>query len=434
MKKRVLAFLCALLLLTGAVPFASAQEGESLRAADTLSTLSLVNGTSAGNYALESPATRAQAAVLLVRLAGAEKSAAASQWISGYRDVPAWAADAVHYAVYRNWIGSPASSGLDFHPNQAITADEWFTLLLRMLGYDDAAGDFTAGDAALFAQHIGLTSLAYTDTLTRGDLFVIMENALSFSYKDGSATIISHLVDCGAVSRASANALGLLNQILTPRQVADRCTAAVFSLDNYAQQIEVDAQMPSANASGFFISADGLAVTNYHSIDGAIYATATLSTGEVYPIERVVYYDPSMDIAVIQVSKTSLDHCTTSAFAYLDIAPSGTGDVRPGDTVHTISNPLGLGLAISTGIISATNRQVEGYALPCLMSTADISQGSSGGALLNALGQVIGITSGAYAYGNSMYLAVPIDPVISADLSVQGWTLKEVKTREAHAA
>lgn len=53
---------------------------------------------------------------------------------------------------------------------------------------------------------------------------------------------------------------------------------------------------------------------------------------------------------------------------------------------------------------------------------------------MNALGQVIGVTSGAYTYGNSMYLAVPIDPVLSADLTVQGWTLKEVKERESQAA
>ena len=179
-----------------------------------------------------------------------------------------------------------------------------------------------------------------------------------FSYKDGSATVISRLVDGGTVSRASANALGLLDPDLTPRQVADRCTAAVFRLDSYENQMEVDVQIPAANASGFFISTDGLAVTNYHSIDGAIYATATLSTGEVYPIERVIYYDAGIDIAVIQVSKTSLDHRTTSAFACLEIAPSGTGDVRPGDTVHTISNPLGLGLAVSTGCLLYTSRCV----------------------------------------------------------------------------
>lgn len=431
MKKRVLAFLCALLLLTGAVPFAAAQEGETLRAADALHTLGLINGTGASGYALESPATRAQAAVLLVRLAGAQQNAAADNWFSGYRDVPAWASRAVHYAVHQGWIDSPASAGLDFHPDTAITADEWFTFLLRMLGYDDAAGDFSPDSAALFAQHIGLTPQASTGSLSRGQLFVLLESALSFSYKDGSATVISRLIDRGIVSRAAANALGFLSPVLTARQVAERYTAAAFHLDVYTRQIELDIDMPMVNASGFFISADGLAVTNYHTIEDSVHAVATLSTGEVYPVQRVLYYDPDADIAVIQISKTSRSGHVTSAFAHLDIAPSGTRDVRPGDPVYTLSDPLGMGLAVSSGIISATNRDVERYSVPCLMSTADISQGSSGGALLNALGQVIGVTSGAYTYGNSMYLAVPIDPVLSADLTGEGWTIREIKEREA---
>ena len=431
MKKRVLAFLCALLLLTGAVPFAAAQEGETLRAADALHTLGLINGTGTSGYALESPATRAQAAVLLVRLAGAQQDAAADNWFSGYRDVPAWASRAVHYAVHQGWIDSPASAGLDFHPDTAITADEWFTFLLRMLGYDDAAGDFSPDSAALFAQHIGLTPQASTGSLSRGQLFVLLESALSFSYKDGSATVISRLIDRGIVSRAAANALGFLSPVLTARQVAERYTAAAFHLDVYTRQIELDIDMPMVNASGFFISADGLAVTNYHTIEDSVHAVATLSTGEVYPVQRVLYYDPDADIAVIQISKTSRSGHVTSAFAHLDIAPSGTRDVRPGDEVYTLSDPLGMGLAVSSGIISATNRDVERYSVPCLMSTADISQGSSGGALLNALGQVIGVTSGAYTYGNSMYLAVPIDPVLSADLTGEGWTIREIKEREA---
>lgn len=431
MKKRVLAFLCALLLLTGAVPFAAAQEGETLRAADALHTLGLINGTGTSGYALESPATRAQAAVLLVRLAGAQQDAAADNWFSGYRDVPAWASRAVHYAVHQGWIDSPASAGLDFHPDTAITADEWFTFLLRMLGYDDAAGDFSPDSAALFAQHIGLTPQASTGSLSRGQLFVLLESALSFSYKDGSATVISRLIDRGIVSRAAANALGFLSPVLTARQVAERYTAAAFHLDVYTRQIELDIDMPMVNASGFFISADGLAVTNYHTIEDSVHAVATLSTGEVYPVQRVLYYDPDADIAVIQISKASRSGHVTSAFAHLDIAPSGTRDVRPGDPVYTLSDPLGMGLAVSSGIISATNRDVERYSVPCLMSTADISQGSSGGALLNALGQVIGVTSGAYTYGNSMYLAVPIDPVLSADLTGEGWTIREIKEREA---
>ena len=104
----------------------------------------------------------------------------------------------------------------------------------------------------------------------------------------------------------------------------------------------------------------------------------------------------------------------------------GTGDIRDGDRVYALGNPLGLGLAVSEGIISSTARPVERYALPCVMNTADISSGSSGGALMNVYGQVIAVTSGAYTYGNSMYLAVPTDPVLSADLTAPGRTLAEV--------
>ena len=217
-------------------------------------------------------------------------------------------------------------------------------------------------------------------------------DALSFSYRDGSATVIGRLVSQGTVSRAAANALGLLTPALTARQVADRCAAAVFRLDTSA--------------------------------------TATLSTGDVYEVERVIYYDPDIDIAVIRVSHAALKGHDTSAFATLDIADSGTGDLRAGDTVYAIGNPLGLGLAVSSGIVSATQRDVERYALPCVMSTADISEGSSGGALLNVYGQVVAVTSGAYVYGNSMYLAVPIDPILTADLTGEGLTLPEVLEAE----
>ena len=146
-------------------------------------------------------------------------------------------------------------------------------------------------------------------------------------------------------------------------------------------------------------------------------------------MEEVIWYDVDIDIAVLRISRTSTARKTTSAFACLELA--GTEDIRPGDTVYTLGNPLGLGLAVSSGIVSATARDVDRYALPCVMNTADISQGSSGGALLNVYGQVIAVTSGAYTYGNNMYLAVPVDPVMSADLTVQGKTLAEVVRIEA---
>ena len=383
MKKRLFALLCALVLLTTAIPSAGALAGEANRSADILSTLGLVNGTTNAGYDLTAPATRAQAAVLLVRLAGAEEAAAADPWFAGYRDVPAWCKDAVDYATHQGWL--TGITPLDFQPNTAITANAWCTSLLRMLGYSDENGDFSVSDAALFAQRIGLISVAYSGALTRGDMFEIARDALTFSYKDGSGTLIEHLVDSGCTSRSAASALGLLAPELTARQVADRHMAAVFRLDLY--------------------------------------------TGEVYPVEKVLYYDAAIDIAVLQVSPTSTTGKTTSAFAFLELA--GTHDIRAGDTVYALGNPLGLGLAVSSGIISATARDVERYALPCVMSSADISQGSSGGALLNVYGQVIAVTSGAYLYGNNMYLSVPVDPVLTADLSGEGLTLKQVADIQA---
>ena len=426
MKKQLAAILCALLLMVSALPAASALEGEALRAADTLATLGLVDDAASDP---ESPATRSQAAVLLVNLAGAEAEAAAQSGSSAFQDVPAAIAGAVNYAAGQGWISGVTAT--EFRPNEPLTANAWAAFLLRMLGWSDADGDFVISGAAAFAQRIGLFPTAYTGALSQGDLWETAAAALSFSYREGDDTVITRLVDSGAVSRSAANALGLLNPALTARQIADRCAAAVFQLNLYETDAAWRNDTPTGEASGFFISADGLAVTNYHSIDGATRATVTLSTGDLYEVESVVYYDPDIDIAVIRVSRDALEGDSTTAFACLEIAPSGTGDLRMGDTVYALGSPLGLGLAVSSGVVSATEREVERYALPCVMSTADISEGSSGGALLNACGQVVAVTSGAFLYGNSMYLAVPIDPVLSADLTGQGQTLAQVAAAEA---
>lgn len=427
MKKRILAMLCALLLLAGALPAASALEGEAERAADTLAALNLLSGS----YALKDPATRAQAAVLLVRLAGAEKSAAASTaGRSSFRGAPDWALPSIAYAARQGWITSTTAQG--FHAETTVTGDDFCAMLLRMLGYSEKAGDFTAGDAARFARHIGLTARTYQGALTRGDVFQIMRDALTFSYRDGSGTVAERLVSAGVCTKASASALGLLDRELTAREAADRHMAAVFCLNVYERQKEIDAKTPSSNASGFFISAEGLAVTNYHSIEDGIYAQVILATGEVYPVESVLFYDPEIDIAVIQVSRTSEEGGTTSGFAWLELV--GTADARPGDVVYTLGNPLGMGLAVSSGIIGSTDRPVEGYTLPCIINTADISHGSSGGTLLNVYGQVLAVTTGAYTRGNNMYIAVPVDPVMTADLTANRWTLEEVKEIETARA
>ena len=420
--------LCALLLTTSALPSASALVGESIRSADTLATLGIVRGVSSSDYALNDLATRAQAAVLLVRLAGCEQKAAADPWYAGFRDLPAWAADSIDYAVHQEWITRGAQ--LDFFPSAPATAADVCTALLRLLGYSDPQ-DFDPAQANVFAHRIGLISQPAEGPLHRADLFAILRDALVFPAKDSGKTPAEQLVANGTVPRATASALGLLDAPLTARQIADRHSAASVLLNCYGTQEEIDKKEPSSSASAFLVSPDGLALTNFHSIEGAIYAEGQLVTGEAYPVERVIWYDADMDLAIIRLSKRSTALKRTSSFASLEVV--GTTDLRVGDQVYAMGNPLGLGLSVTEGIVSAVGHHVERYALPCIVSTADISRGSSGGALLNAYGQVVSITSGAYSYGNSMYLSVPADPFFDADLSAEGITLSELKALDIHS-
>ena len=420
MKKNFFALALAGLLLICAVP-AQALTGEGTRAAQTLSALNVVRGA----YNVDDPATRAQAAVLLVRLAGAEKAANADRTRIPFQDVPAYAVQSVRYAYGQGWLNGV--TGDTFGASQAITTKSYCAALMRMLGYTNA--DFSYENSIAFARHMAVISRNYGDSLTRGDLFELTAGALYAAYKDSDDTVVDRLIASGTASAATADSLGLYKQELTVRQAADRLTAAVFQLSMYEEAKGYNPDEPDSNASGFFISGDGLAVTNYHAIKGCSAGIVTLISGEQYPVEKVLYYDEGIDIAVLRIGTKSIAGVETPGFVHLEMALRDT--LRAGDEVYTIGSPLGLGLAISTGILSDTSRVVSGYDAPCIMSTADISQGSSGGALLNVYGQVVGVTSGAFIFGNNMYLAVAIDPVLSADLTVEGQTLEQVKQFEA---
>ncbi len=386
MKRKLLAALCALALCISLIPSAGALSGEERRTADKLRALGLLDGASA--LQLNAAVSQSQAADILARLGEYTAETAAD-------------------------------------PEAPVTANAFFAMLLQMLGYQEAAGDFAADDAARFARRIGITTQDYTSGgFTQGDMCCIVWDVLFFRCKDSEDTVLQQLMNRGSVTYLQATALGLLNPELTARQIYDRCSAAVFQLDCWKENSKKTEEVPApdATASGFFLDSSGIAVTNFHSIEYVTYAVATLVTGEQYAVEEVLYVNKKADIAILQVSRTSLDGAETSAFAHLELPE--TDDVRAGDAAYAISCPLGAGLAISDGIISDSSRPVERYALPCILNTASISQGSSGGALLNAYGEVIGITSGAYLYGNEMYLAVPLVPALETDLMYIGTPLR----------
>ena len=140
----------------------------------------------------------------------------------------------------------------------------------------------------------------------------------------------------------------------------------------------------------------------------------------------MLFADPDADLALLRISKTSEDGKTeVPFFSFLEIAEEPA--LRRGDRIYTLGVPLGITPAISEGIVSATDHQVSKFSAPCVVNTADISHGSSGGALLNVYGHVVGVTSGAYEAGNSLYISVSLSPILETDWEAEGITLAELK-------
>ena len=102
--------------------------------------------------------------------------------------------------------------------------------------------------------------------------------------------------------------------------------------------VDTDCKTQYGSASGFFISADGVAVTNYHAIRDHYGAKATLVSGETYPVLGVISADPARDLAVIRIGRTAESGGTIAKFPYLTLGRSAL--VEEGDTVYAIGSPL----------------------------------------------------------------------------------------------
>ena len=140
--------------------------------------------------------------------------------------------------------------------------------------------------------------------------------------------------------------------------------------------------------SGFVIDKDGYIVTNYHVIESARQIEVNFS-GDDRVQATIVGVDPSTDLALLKINAQA---------RALTPLPLGDSDaVRVGDAVVAIGNPFGLERTVTAGIVSALQREItspNGYTIDKVIQTdAGINQGNSGGPLLNAQGEVIGVNS-----------------------------------------
>ena len=155
--------------------------------------------------------------------------------------------------------------------------------------------------------------------------------------------------------------------------------------------------------SGFLIHSDGYVVTNAHVIDRAAECKVTFSDGTELPAEEVAS-DRKHDLAVLKVD-------AKRPLPFLKMGRSD--DLMAGETVIAIGNPLGYQHTVTTGIISALDRELrfsENLVYSGLIQTdASINPGNSGGPLLNVVGELIGINSAIRGDAQNIGFAIPID-------------------------
>jgi S1-C subfamily serine protease len=140
--------------------------------------------------------------------------------------------------------------------------------------------------------------------------------------------------------------------------------------------------------SGIAIDANGTILTNYHVVENAVKVTVSFEKGKAVEA-KVVGTDPSNDLAILRIS--------TDGLTVHPLTLGDSSDVQVGDPVYAIGNPFDLERTLTTGVISALQRQItapNGFTIDNVLQTdAPINPGNSGGPLLNVNGEVIGINS-----------------------------------------
>ncbi|MGB3800295.1 MAG: trypsin-like peptidase domain-containing protein [Lewinella sp.] len=170
-------------------------------------------------------------------------------------------------------------------------------------------------------------------------------------------------------------------------------------------------EVESGSGSGFLWDRDGHVITNFHVINGANTSSiaVTLSNGKTYNAS-VVGFEKEKDLAVLKID--------APASELQPIRVGSSQSIRVGQSVFAIGNPFGLDQTLTTGIVSALDREIRSQAgVPikgAIQTDAAINPGNSGGPLLNSDGELIGVNTSIYSPSGAsagIGFSIPVDVV-----------------------
>ncbi len=214
----------------------------------------------------------------------------------------------------------------------------------------------------------------------------------------GGAGVAAVVVDGHGSSSATTTAAAERSTVRPVAATTDDTAKNVYDdAKDAVAYISAQTDQGTATGSGFVVSSDGKIITNEHVVDGATSVTVKLGTSGKEQTAQVLGADASKDLALLKVDAGST---TLHALSFGD-----SSNLQVGDNVYAIGNPYGLDHTLTSGIVSALNRDIQapsGATIPGAIQTdAALNPGNSGGPLLDADGKVVGVNSQIASAGTS---------------------------------
>jgi S1-C subfamily serine protease len=231
-------------------------------------------------------------------------------------------------------------------------------------------------------------------TSSNSKVVTVDSNGKLKGLKSGTAKVIVTTVNG---NKKASIEIKVIPKKLTAKEIFSKSTNAVGYVECYGADDQV-----VASGSGFLIDKNGTFLTNFHVIYDSetpiSYVNIEFGDGEIFEnVTDVSNYDQGRDIAELKISGAEKR-------PYLKLGDDSK--LVTGETVFAIGSPYGLENTISQGIVSSKSREIDGYNF--IQISVPIDHGSSGGALINEFGEVVGITSAGFDSNANLNLAIPI--------------------------